>query len=67
MEPSVDSLSDFLASLSFALGRVVDGIVWALGGKFMPSSCAWCRPAWMIGLVMGVIVIFVYSKGPKSD
>lgn len=62
-----ESLSQIFGSLA-SLARVVfNGIIWAAAGNFMPATCGWCRIAWMVGLLMGVILIFVYWKGPKTN
>jgi uncharacterized membrane protein len=67
MDKVTDSFGEFITQLAWLARSVVNWIIWAGAGKFIPASCTWCRPAWMIGLAMGVVLIFVYWKGPKTD
>ena len=67
MELHADSINNLLTQLSWLMRTTVNTVIWAAGGQFMPSTCTWCRPAWMAGLGMGVVLIFAYFKGPRGD
>lgn len=67
MDKFWDSLNALMASMGWLARATVHGVVSLSTGQFMPSNCNWCRPAWMIGLGMGLVLIFVYAKGPKTD
>ncbi len=67
MDVAIDSFNDILVALGFAARRVFDGVVWGLGGQFIPASCRWCKPAWLIGLGMAVVLIVFYWRGPRKD
>ncbi len=67
MELHVDTISDALTSFSGLVRTIMNGTVWAATGQFMPINCTWCRPAWMAGLGMGVVLVFVYLNGPRRD
>ena len=67
MELGVDSFSDILGSLGMAMRKAVDGVVWSLGGQFMPANCRWCKPAWLIGLGMAAVLALFYWRGPRTD
>jgi len=67
MELYADAINDLLTQLSWLMRTSVSTVVWAVGGQFMPSNCSWCRPAWLTGLGMGAVLIFVYFSGPRRD
>ena len=67
MELHADSISDALTSFGWLIRTVVNGTIWAGTGQFMPINCTWCRPAWMAGIGLGVVFVFVYLNGPRRD
>ena len=65
MELYMDSFNDVFGSLGWLLRTAVNSVIWIATGQFMPINCTWCRPAWMVGLAMGAVVVFGYFSGPR--
>ena len=67
MELYADSISDAVSTFGWLLRTMMNGVIWGATGQFMPTNCTWCRPAWMAGLGMGAVLVFVYFSGPRRD
>jgi len=50
-----------------ALRSAIDGVIRIATGKFIPDTCPSCRLFWMLGLAMGVVLLVVYLRGPKTN